>query len=141
MHVLIPFDIVPVSGRVPFGVAPASERAVRYALSVFGPHPESRITAVHLGEDATDTPNEIARSEIESLAEEEGVSIDAAIRELDEGESMEAIRQGILDIVEAEAVDTVVMGYEKKSFVDELFQESTANRVLETQDVPVVLVP
>jgi nucleotide-binding universal stress UspA family protein len=141
MHILIPFDIVPVSGRVPFGVAPVSERAVRYALEVFGAHDDARITAVHLGADASDLPNEIAASEIESIASEEDLSIETAIHELEGRDSMDAIRNGILDIVENEDVDAVVMGYEEKSFVDELFHESTANRVLSEYAIPVVLVP
>jgi hypothetical protein len=38
MDLLLPFDIVPVDSRVPqgaLGVAPTSERAIRYALGVF----------------------------------------------------------------------------------------------------------
>uniref|UniRef100_UPI0025E672EC alpha-hydroxy-acid oxidizing protein n=1 Tax=uncultured Halovibrio sp. TaxID=985049 RepID=UPI0025E672EC len=51
MHLLLPFDIVPVESRVPqsaFGVSPTSERAVRYAFEVFGRHDDLSVTAVEL---------------------------------------------------------------------------------------------
>jgi nucleotide-binding universal stress UspA family protein len=141
MHVLVPFDIVPVSRRVPFGVAPASERAVRYATRVFGPHDGVRITAVHLSSAAGDLPENVGVSEIRRIADEQGVPVEANVRSLGDATSMAAIRAGILDIVEESGVDAVVMGYEEKSFVEELFEDSTASRVLEDHGVPVTLVP
>ena len=48
MHLLLPFDIVPVETQVPqsaFGVTPASERAVRYAFDVFGGQGDLQVTA------------------------------------------------------------------------------------------------
>jgi nucleotide-binding universal stress UspA family protein len=141
MHVLVPFDIVPVSRRVPFGVAPPSERAVRYAASVFGPQDDAQITAVHLATDVGDVSETIGRGEIERVAQEEGVPVEVSVRSLEGADSMAAIRTGILDIVAESGVDAVVMGYEEKSFVEELFHESTASRVLEDHGVPVTLVP
>jgi nucleotide-binding universal stress UspA family protein len=141
MHVLVPFDVVPVSRRVPLGVAPPSERAVRYAARVFGPREGARITAVHLAREGEEMPENIGRGEIEGIAEEEGVPVEATVRSLGEADSMAAIRAGILDIVAESGVDAVVMGYEEKSFVEELFHESTASRVLEEYGVPVTLVP
>jgi nucleotide-binding universal stress UspA family protein len=141
MHVLVPFDIVPVSNRVPFGVAPASERAFRHAVTVYGPQADARITAVHLLTEDDDTPSNIGKAKIEAIAGEYDVSVDVRVTELERTGSMDAIRSGILDIVANTDVDAVVMGYEEKSFVDEVFHESTANRVLETQEIPVTLVP
>lgn len=141
MHVLIPFDIVPVSKRVPFGVAPVSERAVRYALDAFGPHEGVRITAVHLTSPDDEFPADIGASEIESLAADYDVSVTCDIRTLEDTSSMEAIRRGILDILDETDVDVVVMGYEEKSFIESMFRGSTADRVLENYDIPVTLVP
>lgn len=143
MHVLIPFDIVPVSKRVPFGVAPASEHAMRYAIEAFGPHEETRITAVHLAGADDKLPGDIGASEIESMAAEHDVSVETDVRTVENADSMETIRAGILDIIEEtdRDVDVVVMGYEEKSFVDSVFHDSTASRVLESHDIPVTLVP
>jgi nucleotide-binding universal stress UspA family protein len=141
VHVLIPFDIVPVSKHVPFGVAPASERAVTYAIEVFGQQDDASITAVNLSAPDDDLPADIGASEIQAIADDHGVAVSTETRSLQNADSMDAIRRAILDIVETEDVDAVVMGYEEKSFVDEVFHESTANRILETHDVPVTLVP
>ncbi len=141
MHVLIPFDIVPVSERVPFGVAPASERAVRYALDAFGPHDDVQVTAVHLARSGDELPGTIGASEIEAMAAEGDVDVETDVRTIEGADSMAAIRAGILDILEETDVDVVVMGYEEKSFVDSVFQDSTANRVLKSHGVPVTLVP
>ncbi|MFB6233087.1 MAG: universal stress protein, partial [Haloarculaceae archaeon] len=121
MHVLIPFDIVPASERVPFGVAPPSEHAVRHALETFGPHEDVRITAVHLTGADDEFPATIGASEIESMAAEHDVSVQTDVRTLQETESMTAIREGILAIVEEADVDAVVMGYEEKSFLESVF--------------------
>jgi nucleotide-binding universal stress UspA family protein len=141
MHVLIPFDIVPVSRRVPFGVAPASERAVRYAIDVFGPRGDTEITAIHLTSDEGALPENIGTSEIERMAREQDIPVETDVHVLEQTGSMDAIRAGILDIVDSEDIDAVVMGYEEKSFVEEVFHESTANRILERHDIPVTLVP
>ncbi len=140
MHVLIPFDIVPVSERVPFGVAPASERAVRYALDAFGPD-DVRITAVHLAQAGDELPADIGASEIESMAAQRDISVRTHVQTLADADSMEAIRQAILGIVAESDVDVVVLGYEERSFADSVFHESTADRVLETHEIPVTLVP
>jgi nucleotide-binding universal stress UspA family protein len=141
MHVLIPFDIVPVSKRVPFGVAPASEHAMRYAIEAFGPHEDVRITAVHLAGADDELPGSIGASEIETMAAEHDVSVDTDVRTVENADSMDAIRAGILGIVEETDVDVVVMGYEEKSFVDSVFHDSTASRVLDAHGIPVTLVP
>lgn len=141
MHVLVPFDIVPASKRVPYGVAPVSKRAIQYAIDVFGPHDDARLTAVHLTEDATDLPANVGTSEIESMVEGADVAVETEVRTLENADSMPAIRERIVDLVDELDADTVVVGYEERSFVDEVFQERTPSRVLESQDVPVVLVP
>jgi len=141
MHVLIPFDIVPVSKRVPFGVAPASEHAMRYAIETFGPHEDARVTAVHLASDDDGLPGTIGASEIESMATRHDVDVETNVRTAENAGSMDAIRTGILEIIEETDVDIVVMGYEEKSFVDSVFHDSTASRVLESHGIPVTLVP
>lgn len=133
---------------VPFDVASPGERAARYAVSSFGPRGDTRITAVHLTEeslaDENKRPSEkTIASVIESFEEEYGVEVelDVIIRTLDGEFSKEKVRTNICRITDEVGADTVVMGYEEKTFFDDLLNESTAERILEDSEVPVVLVP
>ena len=76
MHLLLPFDIVPVETQVPqsaFGVTPASERAVRYAFDVFGVRGDLQVTAVELSTETISLEENLGVAEIQSIADEAGV--------------------------------------------------------------------
>jgi nucleotide-binding universal stress UspA family protein len=130
MHILIPFDVGPVS-----------ELAARYAVSNFGARDDVHITAVHLTEGEKSVSEETVADNIESLGEEHGVEINAEILSMEEADSKENVRKTVYRIADETDIDTVVMGYEQKSVFDEVFHESTADRILENLDIPVVLVP
>jgi nucleotide-binding universal stress UspA family protein len=130
MHVLIPFD-----------VAPVSERAARYAVSAFGGRDDVRITAVHLTEGDESVSEETVANTISSLGEEEGVDVNAEIVQMEGADSKEKVRETVYRVARETDVDTVVMGYEQRSVFDEVFRESTAERILDSLDIPVVLVP
>lgn len=143
MRLLIPFDIVPVDTRVPqsaLGVAPASERAIRYALDVVGDD-EVQVTALHFATETIDLEENMGAAEIRMIADKLGVAADVDIHSVQDVDSMAGLREEILRVVEEEGIDTVVMGYEDRSFADSVFSESTPARILEDQDTPVVLVP
>ncbi|RLM90117.1 hypothetical protein D3D02_04875 [Halobellus sp. Atlit-38R] len=144
MHLLLPFDIVPVETQVPqsaFGVTPASERAVRYAFDVFGGRGDLQVTAVELSTETISLEENLGVAEVRSIADEEGVDADVSKHSVTDVGSMAALLREILDIVERGDVDTVVMGYEDGSFADAAFSGSTPDRILEERSVPVVLVP
>lgn len=144
MHLLIPFDIVPVDSRVPqnaLGVAPASERAIRYAFETYGRHDDLRVTAVQLSTDTIDLEENIGAAEMRAIADDLGVTADVSVHSVQDVDSMAALRQEILDLVAGGAVDTVVIGYEEQSFGEAVFSGSTPERILEERDTPVVLVP
>jgi nucleotide-binding universal stress UspA family protein len=75
------------------------------------------------------------------MATRHDVDVETNVRTAENAGSMDAIRTGILEIIEETDVDIVVMGYEEKSFVDSVFHDSTASRVLESHGIPVTLVP
>lgn len=130
MHILVPFD-----------VKPGSERAVRTALEMFSERSDVSLTAVHVSA-REETPAQIAASEIESMGEEYGVNVDANIQLVSHGsESKATIRKAITDIVEEEEIDLVVVGYEEKSLFEQLFRSDTTERMLKTNELPVLLVP
>lgn len=130
MHILVPFDVQPVS-----------ERAVRTAVEMFRERDDVRITAVHVSP-REEAPAQIAASEIETIGEDHGVDVDADIRLVDHGsESKAAVRKAITEVVEEEAVDLVVVGHEAKSLFEQLFRSDTTERLLETNETPVLLVP
>ncbi|SDX58846.1 universal stress protein [Halobellus clavatus] len=144
MHLLLPFDIVPVESRVPqsaFGVSPTSERAVRYAFEVFGRHDDLSVTAVELSAETISLEENLGVADIRSLANERDVDADIRQHSVTDVDSMASLREEILDIVETEDVDAVVMGYEEASFDDAAFAGSTVEQVLAERGVPVVLVP
>lgn len=144
MHVLIPFDIVPVESRVPqsaFGFAPVSKNAVKYALDVYGTDGDLRITAAQLSTDTISLEENIGAAKIRSLADEMNVSVTVEIHSMQNVDSQAAIRDEIAKIVEREDIDTVVMGYGEDPFAEAEFQRSTAHAVLQNHDTPVVLVP
>ncbi|WP_311172051.1 universal stress protein [Halobellus ordinarius] len=144
MRLLIPFDIVPVETQVPqsaFGVAPASERAVRYALEIFGDHDDLEIIAVQLTADTIDLEENMGVAEMRKIADELGANAEISMHSVQDLESMADLRQEILDIVAQEDIETVVMGYEEDSFADAMFTGSTPEQILEERKTPVVLVP
>jgi nucleotide-binding universal stress UspA family protein len=144
MHILLPFDIVPVDSRIPqsaFGFSPSSERAVEYALEAYGAHDQLEVTAIHLSADSIDLEENIGAADIENLAENLNVSVDVTVESVTDVESMSETRQRILDIVEQSDIDTVVIGYTEDSFIDSVFSNSTPQRILERDECPVVLVP
>lgn len=133
---------------VPFDVASPGERAARYAVSNFGPRGDASITAVHLTEESLaeedKRPSEDAiASVIESFEDEYEVNVelDVLIRTVEGDFTKEKVRRNICEMTDEVGADTVVMGYEEKTFFDELLNESTAERILEDSEVPVVLVP
>jgi nucleotide-binding universal stress UspA family protein len=144
MHILFPFDIVPVDSRVPqsaFGFSPSSERAVKYALEAYCEHDHLEVTAIHLSADSIDLEENIGGADIERLADESDVSVDVTIKSVTDFDSMGEIRQEILDIVEETDIDTVVIGYTEDSFLDSVFSNSTPHQILERKECPVVFVP
>jgi nucleotide-binding universal stress UspA family protein len=144
MHLLIPFDIVPTESRVPqdaFGVAPASERAIRYAFETHGRHGDLRVTAVTLSTDAIELEENLGAADIRSIADELGVDADISIHSVQDADSIEALQREVLDLIETNDIEAVVMGYEEDTFADAVFAGSTPERVLEEQATPVVLVP
>jgi nucleotide-binding universal stress UspA family protein len=144
MHVLIGFDIVAEERRVPqavYGVAPASERAIRYALETFGGDEPFRVTAVHLSTDSISLEENTGAAEIRERAGELGVPVTVEIHSVEGVETMAALRRDVLDLVGSADVDVVVMGYESESFAEAPFTESTPHGVLEEHGTPVVLVP
>lgn len=130
MHILIPFDVQPVS-----------ERAIRTALEMFGGRDDVTITAAHVSSQEG-TPAQIAASKVESMAEEYGIAAEADIHLVSHGsESKATIRNVITEIVEDEDIDLVVLGHEEKSLFERVFHSDTTERMLEINEVPVLLVP
>ncbi|GAB7091316.1 hypothetical protein JCM18237_15870 [Halorubrum luteum] len=142
MHVLLPFDIVPEARRSePFGVAPASERAVTYAIDVLGNDQELEITAVHLSTDSINIEENIGAARIRKMAESHGVDAEVRTQSIADADTMADLREAIVRIVERETVDTVVMGYDEDAFDIASFEGSTPDRILADEETPVVLVP
>jgi nucleotide-binding universal stress UspA family protein len=144
MHLLIPFDLVPTDSQVPqdaFGVAPASERAIRYAFETYGCHGDLRVTAVHLATDTIDLEENLGAADMRAIADDLGVDAEVSVHSVQGVDSMASLQQEVLDLVETTDVETVVVGYEEDSFADAVFSGSTPERVLEEQNTPVVLVP
>ena len=130
MNILLPFD-----------VAPVSERAVRTAFEMFSGNEDVHVTAVHVSP-REETSAQIAASEIESMGDEYGVSVEAEIELIEHGaESKAAVRKAITDIVETREFDLVVLGHEEKSLLAQLFRSDTTERLLSMHDIPVLLVP
>lgn len=144
MHILLAFDIVPVDSQVPqsaFGFSPSSERVVEYALEAYGTHDRLEVTAIHLSTDSIDLEENIGAADIERTADDLNVSVEVTIESVTDVESMGEIRRRMLDIVRESAIDTVVMGYNEKSFIDSVFTDSTPQQILESEGCPVVFVP
>lgn len=130
MHVLIPFDVNPVS-----------ERAVTTALDILSGHDDIHITAVHVS-DRESTSAKVAASSVESMASDRGLSVDADVRIVDPGtESKPTIRNVIAETIEERDVDLVVIGHEEKSLFEQLFRSDTSERALEIYEIPVLIVP
>ncbi len=130
MHVLIPFE-----------VAPVSERAVRTALEFLTGNEDVHVTAIHVS-DREETPAQLAASEIESMGENYGVAVEASIELVERSpESKATVRKAITDLVEAKDFDLVVVGYEDKSVFSRVFRSDTTERLLKMHDIPVLLVP
>ncbi|MDZ7687994.1 MAG: universal stress protein [Halobacteriales archaeon] len=131
MHVLIPF-----------GLSSSSKRAAHYAVSTFGPRGDLSMTVVHLTEEGKGPSEDaIENTVLEEYDGEYEIDLNVEIRSFDDELSKEMVRRSIRDITEEMEFDTVVMGYEQKSFFDELLNETTAERLLDERGVPVVLVP
>ena len=126
---------------VPFAVQPISEQAIRTAIGLFGGDDRVQIIAVHVA-DGTNTPAEIAASEIESMGSREAASVSAEIHQVASGaDSRSTVRKTIEEIVDDRDIDLVVLGYEEKSIFKQVFEADTTERMLETHDIPVLLVP
>lgn len=126
---------------VPFAVQPISERAVQTAINMFGDDEEVQIIAAHVT-DSPDAPAEIAASEIEAMGEDAPASIVADVHQVASGgDSKAAVRDLLEELVNERDIDLVVLGHEEKSLLRQVFESDTAERMLETHDVPVLLVP
>ena len=125
---------------IPFGLTPASKRAARYAVSTFGALEDVSITVVHLKEEGKGPSEEDIENTVLSEAEHE-VDLNIDLRSFEDELSREKVRRTIHEIIGEGDYDTVVMGYEQKSFFDDMLNETTAERLLEERDLPVVLVP
>ena len=144
MHVLLPFNIVPVESQVPqsaFGFSPSSERVVEYTLATYGGHDQLEVTAIHLSADSIDLEENIGAADIERLADDMDVSVDVTVESVTDAGSMSEIRQRMLEVVRESDIDTVVIGYTEESFMDTVFSDSTPQQILEREECPVVLVP
>ena len=124
---------------VPFAVQPVSERAIRTALDLLGDDDRVRIIAVH-ATDRVDAPAEIAASELEAMGTERAASVEAEIHSVDNS-SRDAVRELIEEIVERRDIDFIVLGYEERSLFEQLVESDTAERMLGSHGVPVLLVP
>ncbi len=126
---------------VPFTVQSLSERTIRTAIELLGSNERIRIIAVHVTS-KKDAAAEIAASEIESMGADRAASVESMIKHVDTGDqSRSAVRDAIEEIVETHDIDLVVLGYEEKSFFEQLFETDTTERMLETHNIPVLLVP
>lgn len=144
MHILLPFDIVPVDSQVPqaaFGFSPPSERAVEYTLEAFGAHDKLEVTAIHLSAESIDLEENIGAADIRRLADELDVSVEVTVESVTDVESMSEIRQKMLAVVRNSDIDTVVIGYSEDAFSDSVFADSTPHQILEREECPVVFVP
>jgi nucleotide-binding universal stress UspA family protein len=144
MHILIPFDIVPVDSQVPqsaFGFSPSSERVVEYALEAYGGHDHLDVTAIQLSTNSISLEENIGAADIRALADDFGVSVDVTIESVQDAESMSEIRRKMLGIVEQSDIDTVLVGYAEDAFADSIFSQSTPQQILEREECPVVFVP
>ena len=124
---------------IPFGLTSASKRAAEYAVSTFGPRGDVEITVVHLTEEDKGPSEEALANTVDLKGYD--IELKVEIRSFEGELSKAKVRKSIHDITEEMEFDTVVMGYEQKSFFDDLLNETTAERLLEERDVPVVLVP
>jgi nucleotide-binding universal stress UspA family protein len=131
MNLMIPLEIVPTASRVPqdaFGVAPASERAARYAFGAYGRTDDLQVTVLNLAIDAIDLEGNLGAVEI-------------FIHPMQDVDSTEGLQQEVVDLIDTASIDTVVMGCEEGSFADAVFSGGMPDRLLGEQQTPVVLVP
>ena len=144
MNLMIPLEIVPTASRVPqdaFGVAPASERAARYAFGAYGRTDDLQVTVVNLAIDAIDLEENLGAAEMRAIADTLDVDVEISIHSMQDVDSIEGLQQEVIDLIDTASIDTVVMGYEEGSFADAVFSGSMPDRLLEEQHTPVVLVP
>lgn len=144
MHVLIPFDIVETETTVPqavYGVAPVSERAIRYTYETLGGDEEFRVTAVHLSTDTISLEENMGAAEMRAIADEMGVPVEVEIHSVQDADTMAELRRTVVDLVGEGDIDTVVMGYGEASFDEAAFTESTPHAILEEEETPVLFVP
>ena len=144
MNLLLPFDIVPTASRVPqdaFGVAPASERAVRYAFGAYGRTDDLQVTVLNLAIDAIDLEGNLGAAEMRAIADIVDVDVEIFIHPMQDVDSTEGLQQEVVDLVDTASIDTVVMGFEEGSFANAVFSGSMPDRLLGEQHTPVVLVP
>ena len=144
MNLMIPLEIVPTASRVPqdaFGVAPASERAARYAFGAYGRTDDLQVTVLNLAIDAIDLEGNLGAAEMRAIADIMDVDVEIFIHPMQDVDSTEGLQQEVVDLIDTASIDTVVMGYEEGSFADAVFSGSMPDRLLEEQHTPVVLVP
>ncbi len=126
---------------VPFTIAPVSERAVRTTLDLFGDREDVHIIAAHITT-REKTAAQIAASEIESLGSEADATVEAEIKTISKRSlSKPVIRAAIIELVETADIDLVVLGYESKPLFDRVLESDTTGRLLQSHEIPVLLVP
>ena len=144
MNLLLPFDIVPTASRVPqdaFGVAPASERAVRYAFGAYGRTDDLQVTVLNLAIDAIDLEGNLGAAEIRAIAAILDLDVEICLHPMPVLDSTVWLLQEVLDLIDTVSIDPLVMLSVEGSFVDAVFSAGMPARLLADQQTPVPLVP
>lgn len=144
MRVLVPFGADPtnVITRDQFKITAESQETIYRALELFGDQPQAELIIVHLTRGEVDEKENMLE-QVESMGEDYAATVTAGLRKLESiDESTEAIRKGLLDLVDEQRIDVVVLDYEHRSLTQQLFDSETiAETLLETRNTPVMFVP
>lgn len=143
MRVLVRFnaDATDVITREHFKITAESKRTIRQALELFGEGPQTEIIVAHLTRGEIEEKEDML-SQIEAMGEGYDATVTAGLRKLEYSNgSTGAVRQGLLDLVDEQAIDVVVLNYEPRSATQQFFaSETVAETLLEERNTPVVFV-
>lgn len=143
MRILVPFnaDTTDMITREQFKITAESKETIRQALELFGGSPQTEIVVAHLTRGEIEE-KEGMLSQIESMGKGYDATVTAGLRKLEyNDESTESVRQGLLDLVDEQAIDVVVLNYEPRSATQQFFaSETIAETLLGERNTPVVFV-
>lgn len=110
-------------------------------LEFFGNREDVHVVTTHISNDRADSAR-IAANEIEWIGGNYEASVEAEVR-LIEGDldSKAVMGKAITDVVEAEAIDLVVLGSESKPLFGRVLESDATERLIQTHEIPVLLVP